>query len=46
MQHEEIKVLTGDFVEQQVEEKKSETPDSDALIELLWKKRQRLQCLA
>ena len=45
MQHEEIKVLTGDFVEQ-VEEKKSETPESDALIELLWKKTQRLQCLA
>jgi len=45
MQHEEIKVLTGDFVEQS-EEKKTENADSDALIELLWKKKQRLQCLA
>lgn len=45
MQHEEIKVLTGDFVEK-ADEKKQEAVDSDTLIEELWIKKQRLQCLA
>lgn len=45
MQHEEIKVLLNDFASH-VEEESIGVIDSDTLIEILWKKKQRVQCLA
>ena len=45
-QHEEIKILVNDYVEFKNEEKSKKKIDTDEVIEILWTKNQRVQCLS
>lgn len=46
MDYKEIKVLTNNDKNEDAIEKEIKTVDVDSLIEVEWRKRERLQCLA